>query len=268
MTDEQGQPAEQPVAEQPEQQAVSRRDFLKRLGVGAGGVAIGGAAGFAVGRATVIDDPERPIEAVEVPDEPLKVGHITFLSGPAAVLGEASLKGHQLAEEEINADGGILGRRLIETVVSDEAAGADAIVREVQRMKLEQDIELFTGIISSGNTPAIGPVAEELGLLTLFNDGCTDFLFDVAVPEPHYTFRITNIQSADGITSAVGAAQFWPEDASVATCLSALLLLAEIPSPRPVRVDSSRKCGTSTTSRRRPTAGVSSSAERGSGSRR
>jgi len=37
----------------------------------------------------------------------------------------------------------------------------------------------------------------------MFNDGCTDFLFDKAVPNPKYTFRVTNIQSADGITSAV-----------------------------------------------------------------
>jgi len=32
---------------------------------------------------------------------------------------------------------------------------------------------------------------EELKLLTIFTDGCTDFLFDRAVPEPKYIFRIT-----------------------------------------------------------------------------
>ena len=71
-------------------------------------------------------------------------------------------------------------------------------------MKLSEKIDLFTGIISSGNTPALGPVAEELKLLTIFVDGCTDFLFDKAVPNPHYIFRITNIQSADGVTAALG----------------------------------------------------------------
>ena len=71
-------------------------------------------------------------------------------------------------------------------------------------MKLSEKIDLFTGVISSGNTPALGPVAEELKLLTIFVDGCTDFLFDKAVPNPHYIFRITNIQSADGVTCAVG----------------------------------------------------------------
>src|SRR4029077_19856428 len=75
---------------------------------------------------------------------------------------------------------------------------------------------LFTGILASGNTPALGPVAEELALLTMFVDGCTDFLFDVAVPQPKYTFRLTNIQSADGITAAIGAAQAWPQARKIA----------------------------------------------------
>src|SRR4029453_15472934 len=68
----------------------------------------------------------------------------------------------------------------------------------------------ITGVISSGNSPALGPVAEELGLLTIFCDGCTDFLFDKADPNPKYVFRLTNIQSADGITAAIGTAQAWP----------------------------------------------------------
>jgi branched-chain amino acid transport system substrate-binding protein len=47
-------------------------------------------------------------------------------------------------------------------------------------------------------------------------DGCTDFLFDKAVPNPHYIFRITNIQSADGVTCALAAAMKWPEVRKIA----------------------------------------------------
>jgi branched-chain amino acid transport system substrate-binding protein len=87
----------------------------------------------------------------------------------------------------------------------------DGNVKEMRRLKLQENIDLFTGIISSGNTPALGPVAEELQLLTIFADGCTDFLFDKIVTEPKYIFRISAIQSADGITTAVGVATGWPE---------------------------------------------------------
>src|SRR5919206_1047791 len=139
------------------------------------------------------------------------MGHMSFFTAPAAVLGEPSYKGHTLAAEEINAQGGFLGKRKIETVTADENAGTDGNVKELRRMKLEGKIDLFTGVISSGNSPALGPVSEELSLLTVFTDGCTDFLFDKAVPNPKYLFRLTNIQSADGITSAIGTAQTWPQ---------------------------------------------------------
>jgi branched-chain amino acid transport system substrate-binding protein len=193
--------------------SVDRRKFLSALGVTVGGTGLVG-AGVAVGPQLVRAAAEPP--KGKVPDTPYKTGHMTFLTGPAAVLGDPSLKGHIMAAEEINAKGGFLGKRKIETVQADEAAGLDANVKEMRRMKLEGKIDLFTGIISSGNTPALGPVAEELSLLTIFVDGCTDNLFDKAVTQPKYTFRLTNIQSADGITAAIGAAQAWPQTRKIA----------------------------------------------------
>jgi branched-chain amino acid transport system substrate-binding protein len=181
------------------------------------GVTVGGAGLAAAGVASapqIVRAADAP--KGNIPTKPFKVGHMTFLSGPAAVLGEPSLKGHTLAAEEINAMGGFLGKRKIETVTADENAGTDANVKELRRMKLSENIDLFTGIISSGNTPALGPVAEELAVLTVFTDGCTDFLFDKADPNPKYCFRITNIQSADGITAAIGTAQAWPKTKKIA----------------------------------------------------
>src|SRR6266516_4525249 len=193
--------------------SVDRRKFLSALGVTVGGTGLAG-AGLVAGPPVVKAAAEPP--KGKIPDTPYKTGHMTFLTGPAAVLGEPSLKGHILAAEEINAQGGLLGKRKIETITADEAAGTDANVKELRRMKLDAKIDLFTGVISSANTPALGPVAEELGLLTIFTDGCTDFLFDKAVPNPKYCFRITNIQSADGITAAVGVAQTWPQVRKIA----------------------------------------------------
>jgi len=190
----------------------SRRDFLNKLGVTAGAVGLVGAG--AVAGPPLLRAAEPP--KGKIPDTPFKTGHLTFLSGPGAVLGEPSLKAHTLAAEEINAQGGLLGKRKIETVKADEAAGTDANVKELRRMKLSESIDLFTGVISSGNSPALGPVCEELNLLSIFTDGCTDFLFDKIVPKPKYLFRLTNIQSADGITSAIGAAQAWPKVRKIA----------------------------------------------------
>src|SRR5947209_20072160 len=103
-------------------------------------------------------------------------------------------KGPLLAEDEINAAGGLLGKRKIDMLKAAENAGTDANVKELRRLKLSEKIDFFCGITSSGNTPALGPVAEELKVLTILVDGCTDFLFDKAVPSPHYIFRTTNMQ--------------------------------------------------------------------------
>jgi len=151
-----------------------------------------------------------------IPSTPYRIGHMTFFTGPAAVLGEPMYKGQVLAAEEINATGGLLGKRKIEVLKADEAAGVDGNVKELRRLKLQEKIDFFCGITSSGNTPALGPVAEELKVLTIFVDGCTDFLFDKAVPNPHYIFRITNIQSADGATCALAVAQTWPDVKKIA----------------------------------------------------
>src|SRR5215467_11240231 len=192
----------------------TRRAFLSQLGVtAAAGAAVGASATGLIG-ARVAQAQEKPKGVV--PDKPFKIGHMTFFTGAGAVLGEPMYKGNLLAAEEINAQGGLLGKRKIEILKADEAAGTDANTKEMRRLKLSEKIDMFMGITSSGNTPALGPVAEELKLLTIFVDGCTDFLFDKAVPNPRYVFRITNIQSADGSTCALAVAMTWPDVKKVA----------------------------------------------------
>src|SRR5262245_19937928 len=96
---------------------VSRRNFLGALGVTVGGTGLG--AGLVAGPEVLKAATEPP--KGKIPDTPFKTGHMTFFTSPAAVLGEPSHKGHILAAEEINAQGGLLGKRKIETITADEA---------------------------------------------------------------------------------------------------------------------------------------------------
>jgi branched-chain amino acid transport system substrate-binding protein len=131
---------------------VSRRNFLTQLGMTAGTVAAATAAPF-VGGPSLIGRAEAQAQPKgKIPDTPYKVGHMTFHTGAAAVLGEPMYKGHILAAEEINAKGGLLGKRKIETVKADENAGTDANVKELRRMKL-REIDFFTGITSATRRP-------------------------------------------------------------------------------------------------------------------
>src|SRR2546430_848719 len=170
---------------------VNRRDFLSTLGV-----TVGAGLGATVGSLPIVGTAHAQGQPKgNIPDTSFKIGHMTFFTGPAAVLGEPMYKGQLLAAEEINAQGGLLGKRKIEILKADGNAGTDANVKELRRLKLSEKIDFFCGITSSGITPALGPLADELKVLTIFVDGCTDFLFDKAVPNPHYIFRITNMQS-------------------------------------------------------------------------
>ena len=109
----------------------SRRGFLNSLGVAVGGAGLA-SAGIIGGARVLKAEQESP--KGRIPDTPYKVGHMTLLTGAGAVLGEPSLKGHTMAADEINAKGGLLGKRKIETITADEAAGTDANVKELRRM--------------------------------------------------------------------------------------------------------------------------------------
>jgi branched-chain amino acid transport system substrate-binding protein len=186
---------------------LDRRDFLAGLGVTIGGAALGLAGDLAVAGAAAAQDAAKG----RIPDTPVTFGHITIHSGPGAILGLPSLRGHTLAAEEINAAGGLLGKRKIETITADEAAGPEATVKELKRMKLVEKIDYFSGVIAAHNQLAVGPVVEEMKLLTIMTEGCIDKLFEVEVPNPHYLFGMTNILSADGVTTALAVAKAWPD---------------------------------------------------------
>src|SRR3989442_13922544 len=96
---------------------------------------------------------------------------MTFLSGAAAILGAPMLKGHILAAEEINADGGFLRKRKIETITAHDAGGRGADVKERKPITPEPKIDCCTAISSSRNTPRDGPVAPDLAGHPLFA-GC------------------------------------------------------------------------------------------------
>ena len=186
---------------------VNRREFLNRFSSVAGATALGGAAWAAAPRLAQADDAAKGT----IPDTPVKFGWMSFTSGPGAALGQPMLQGFMLAKEEIEAEGGLLGKRGIEVIGANEAAGTAANVKEFRRMKLQDDIQFFMGLVSSGNSLAMAPVAEELEVPSLLVDGCTDALFEKEVTRPKNTFRITNLNSADAISGMIMAARAWPE---------------------------------------------------------
>src|SRR6202142_1345484 len=74
----------------------------------------------------------------------IKIGFPMPLSGPTAVYGEPILKGAQMAVDEINAKGGVLGRKL-ELIARDSKANADEAVRLPRELIIKNRVDFPPG---------------------------------------------------------------------------------------------------------------------------
>lgn len=90
--------------------------------------------------------------------EPVKVGLVAALSGQSAKSGEAITRGLQIAIDEINASGGVLGRRLELVRRDDESNPAKGIVAARELVQRER-VALFFGGIDTPVSMAIVPFA-------------------------------------------------------------------------------------------------------------
>ena len=90
----------------------------------------------------------------------IKVGVPMPLSGPAALYGEPAVKGARMFVDEINAAGGVLGKK-IELIVRDSKASADEAVRVSREMILKEEVQFLVGTLTSAEGPAVSTIAKE-----------------------------------------------------------------------------------------------------------
>jgi branched-chain amino acid transport system substrate-binding protein len=132
---------------------------------------------------------------------PIKLGIVTFLSGPAASpFGVPSRNAAEIVIESLNAGKAPapyntvgLGGTKIEAKYVDEAGSTAQVVTEYRNLIQRDQVDAVVGYISSGSCLAVTPVAEELKALTVYFDCGTPRIFEekprkyVFRPEPHAT---------------------------------------------------------------------------------
>jgi len=132
---------------------------------------------------------------------PIKVGIVSFLSGPAASpFGVPGRNGAEIVIEALNAGTAPapfntvgLGGAKIETKYVDEAGSIAQVVTEFRNLVQRDQVDAVVGYISSGSCLAVTPVAEELKALTVYFDCGTPRIFEetarkyVFRPPPHAT---------------------------------------------------------------------------------
>jgi len=139
--------------------------------------------------------------------QPVRIGIVTFLSGPAAgPFGVPARNAAELTAEMLNA-GTVpapynqkgLGGAPIELVIIDEAGGPQKQVAEFRN--LASRVDIVVGYISSGDCLAIAPVAEELKKLTILFDCGTPRIFEDASYK--YVFRTGPTGTMDNVSVAL-----------------------------------------------------------------
>jgi urea transport system substrate-binding protein len=107
----------------------------------------------------------KPAPAADAPGAPIKVGILHSLSGTMAI-SETSLKDVALMTiEEINANGGVLGRKL-EPVIVDPASNWPLFAEKARELLQKDNVAVVFGCWTSVSRKSVLPVFEELnGLL-------------------------------------------------------------------------------------------------------
>jgi branched-chain amino acid transport system substrate-binding protein len=95
--------------------------------------------------------------------EPIKVGAVFSETGGLRSIGSPGLAGMRLAAAEINAGGGLLGRR-VQLVSADSRSRPAAVARAVRRLIESDRVVALGGLNDSTLALAAGPVAQRAGI--------------------------------------------------------------------------------------------------------
>jgi branched-chain amino acid transport system substrate-binding protein len=95
--------------------------------------------------------------------DPIRVGAVFSETGGLGSIGSPGLAGMRLAAAQINADGGVLGRR-VQLVAADSRSTPAGVVRGVRRLIGRDHVVAIGGLNDSTLALAAGPVAQRAGI--------------------------------------------------------------------------------------------------------
>jgi len=109
--------------------------------------------------------------------------------------------------EEINAKGGVLGRKL-ELITRDSKGNADEAVRQARELILKDNVDFLVGTLTSAEGPAVSVVAKEHKVVFIAPIPKTDQLTAPDKLHP-YVFRVAANTTMEGRSAAEIVAK-WP----------------------------------------------------------
>ena len=121
--------------------------------------------------------------------EPIRIGITTVLSGPTADRGQSEQYGAQLALNQVNEAGGVLGRP-VEAYYADNACKPAIGVPETKRLIEQEHVSVLIGALCTPVTHAIMPVIAEAKMpLVIATSAGQDFVDASGVGGNDYAFK-------------------------------------------------------------------------------
>ena len=139
-----------------------------------------------------------------VAQQPIRIGDIS----PYSALPQGTdgwRKGWELAVEEINAAGGVLGGRKIEVLARDNAGKPDVAIRMAQELVTNEKVDMLTGTILSHIGVAVADFAGRNKVFFLASQPLTDSI--IWEKGNRYTFRLRPSTYTQAIAVAEEAAK-------------------------------------------------------------
>jgi branched-chain amino acid transport system substrate-binding protein len=95
--------------------------------------------------------------------DPIKIGSVLSVTGPAAFLGDPELKTLQMYVDDINKKGGVIGRPL-QLVHYDDGSDASKANGFVKRLIEDDNVDILVGGTTTGSTMSMVPVVEKANI--------------------------------------------------------------------------------------------------------
>jgi branched-chain amino acid transport system substrate-binding protein len=118
--------------------------------------------------------------------ETIKVGVLLPLTGSQAKFGEIEKRSYEMAAEEINAKGGVNGKK-IELLFEDDTGKPDVGRSGLEKLISREKVPVITGGYSSSVTAAAAPVAQQFKVPFVISTGSAD---DITEKGYDYVFRV------------------------------------------------------------------------------
>lgn len=131
----------------------------------------------------------------------ITIGTVTTNSGTAAAYGEAEVKGFELAVSEINAKGGINGKK-VKLESMDDKGDATEASNAYNKLAGDNNVLAVAGPTISATTAAVAPLADHSKLVTIAPAATSD-----SIETGNYLFRTCFKDSYQGEVAARFAAE-------------------------------------------------------------